>query len=163
MNKGKITVIIANLFVIVMLSYLLLNLLTIPLISPGNKAYMTDRRPSFAWGGMQGEYTLYLDDNSKFKTPIAVRMTGNSYVPESDMDFGTYYWKVESGPFSSGAAKFTLGSSVVLSRTENDIKNEGNTELKVSGLGGGITGLFILGINESFEIEGNENVMAEQA
>jgi len=162
MNKGKAIVIIANLFVIVMLSYLLLNLLTISLISPGNKAYMTDRRPLFSWDGMQEEYTLYLDDNSKFKTPLTTKVIGNSYRPETDMDFGTYYWKVESGPFSSGASKFTLGSSVVLSRQENEIKNEGNTELRLSGIGS-ITGFFILGVNETAQIEGNENVMAEQA
>jgi hypothetical protein len=162
MNQNKILVAALDLVVIGILSFLLLNLITIPLISPGQKAYTTERRPLFSWGGMQGEYVLYLDDNPAFTTPMTAKVESNSYSFDEDLAFGTYYWKIETGPLSSGPGKFTVGSSVILSRSENGIKNEGNTELKLSGISGA-TGFFILGINEYVAIEGHENVKAEQA
>ena len=162
MNKNKIFVAALDLAVIGILSFIFINLITIPLISPENKTYTTDRQPKFSWGGMQGEYVLYVDDNPEFSTPFTAKVADNSHSFGSELDFGTYYWKVQAGPLSSVVSKFTLGSSVILSRSENAIKNEGNAELKLSGISG-VTGFFILGAGEAAAIEGNENVMAEQA
>jgi hypothetical protein len=160
MNRRiKILVMGSDLLVMGILSLLLFNLITIPLVSPDNKSYTTDRRPGFSWGGMQGEYVVLLDDNPKFTAPLTARISGNSYRVAHDLDFGTYYWKVESGPISSGARQLTIGSSVVLSRSEQSVRNEGNVDLKVDRM----TGFFILGVNESAEIKGDENVKAEQA
>lgn len=161
MNKNKILIGAMDLAVIGILTFVFINLVTIPLVSPENMAYTNDRRPALSWGGMQGEYVLYLDDDPQFRTPLEAKVGGNSYAPGSDLDFGTYYWKVESGPFSSGTGMFTLGSSVVLSRDEETVRNEGNADLKLSGLGR-MTGFFILGVNETLEIGRNENVVAEQ-
>jgi hypothetical protein len=158
-RKAKILVMGSDLIVIGILSLLLFNLISIPLFSPDGGAYTTDRKPEFSWGGMQGEYVILLADNPKFASPVTENVSGNSYKMTDDLDFGTYYWKVESGPFSSGVGKFTVGSLVMLSRSENSIKNEGNADLKI----GGITGFFILGVNKSVEIKGEENVRAEQA
>jgi hypothetical protein len=162
MEKLKIFVAALDLAAIGILSFIFINLITIPLVSPQNSAYTTERQPLFSWGGMQGEYVLYVDDTPAFKTPLATRVEGNAYAPGSELDFGTYYWKVQTGPFSSAVGSFTVGSSVILSRSGDAIKNEGNVELKLSGIGG-VTGFFILGVNESAAIEGNENVRAEQA
>ena len=162
MNKNKILVAALDLAVIGVLSFIFINLITIPLFSPSERAYTTHRQPTFSWGGMQGEYVLYVDDNPAFISPLVAKVSGNSYGFGHDLDFGTYYWKVQAGPMSSMVSKFTLGSSVILSRSENAIKNEGNVELKLSGISGA-TGFLILDVGEDAAIEGNENVKAEQA
>jgi hypothetical protein len=107
---------------------------------------------------MQGSYVILLDDNMGFETPITVEVSGNSHVFGEEFDFGTYYWKVESWPFSSEIRRFTLGSSVVVSRTENNVKNEGNVGLLLHSM----TGAFVVGVNESIEIGAEEDVKAEQ-
>jgi hypothetical protein len=158
-RRMKIMVICSDLTAIGILALLLFNLITIPLLSPDNSSYTTDRRPEFSWGGIQGEYVILLDDSPDFAAPLTAVVKGNSYKVAQDLDFGTYYWKVESGPISSGIGKLTIGSSVMLSRSQQAVKNEGNVELKV----GRMTGFFILGVNESAKIDGDENVRAEQA
>lgn len=155
----KILVIGSDMAVMGILVMLLYNLASIPLLSPGNRAYTTDRRPEFSWGGMQDEYVIYLDDSPDFASPITAMVTGNSFKVGSNLDFGTYYWKVESGPLSSGVSKLTVGSSVILSRDQQTIKNEGNADLKVDHM----TGYFVLKANESAEIGEDDNVIAEQA
>jgi hypothetical protein len=155
----KILVIGSDLAVMTILIMLLYNLASIPLHSPGNKAYTTERMPEFSWGGMQGEYVIYLDDSPDFASPVTAMVTGNSFRLGNDLDFGTYYWKVESGPVSSSVWKLTVGSSVMLSRNQQTVKNEGNVDLKVDRM----TGFFVLGANESAEIGEDDNVIAEQA
>jgi len=148
----------ANLIVIALLSLLLVNLVTIPLASPENKIHTIDRSPEFSWGGMQGEYVFFLDDSPKFSSPLKENVTGNSYSLPGKLEFGTYYWKVESGPFSSGTGRVTIDSSVVVARSGKFVRNEGNTNLMFHS----ITGFFVLGVNQTEEIDEGENVKAEQ-
>jgi len=161
MNRAKMSFAAMDLLVIGLLAVLLINLITVPLVSPQHKTYTTERRPEFAWGGMQGEYVLFIDDDQKFKTPVTAEVSGNSYIPAKGLDFGTYYWKVQSGLVSSEVRRLTIGSSVILSRSGNGVKNDGNAELSIHAPS--ITGAFVLGINESVEIGERENVTAEQA
>jgi hypothetical protein len=158
-NKERAFVIVLNLLVIGVLSFVFLNLVTIPLISPRDGIYTTERRTEFSWGGMQREFVIFLDDDPDFASPFTAEVSGNSYRLGKDMDFGTYYWKIESSGMSSSVREFTVGSSVVLAREENEVKNEGNVDLLLHR----ITGLFLLGVDESLEIDGDEDVKAEQA
>ena len=142
----------------VLLLYLILGFFAIPLISPADGLYTTNRKPEFVWGGMQGEFVLFLDDSPDFETPLVRKVSGNSYRFDKPLDFGTYYWKVESSGISSAVRKLTIGSSVVLSREKNIVRNEGNTEVLLHRM----TGAVVLGIGSSVEIEEEENVTAEQ-
>ncbi len=158
MYKAKISIAVLNLLVIGVLSFVFINLVTIPLVSPENGLYTTERKPKFAWGGMQREFVIFLDDDPDFTTPLTREVTGNSYRFERNLDFGTYYWKVVSAGIVSEVRKLTIGSSVIIARKENEVKNEGNVVLLLHR----ITGSFLLGVNESLEIERNEDVNAEQ-
>lgn len=53
------------------------------------------------------------------------------------------------------------GSVVALARDSSQLANAGNVELMVSG--DGMTGMALLGVNESISIGKEENVKAEQA
>jgi hypothetical protein len=159
-NKGKALVMIADLIVIGILSYLFVNLVTIPLVSPESGFYTNDRTPELAWGGMQGEFVLMVDDDPDFGSPMERRVSGNSYIFENSLDFGTYYWKVKFGGISSWTRDFTVGSSVVLARDDEGVRNEGNTEIMVTT--DRVTGMLV-GVGDSLEVEEDENVRAEQA
>ena len=159
MDRAKMSFVILNLVVIVTLSYVFINLVTIPLISPENGLYTTEREPEFVWSGIQGEYVIFLDDDPDFGTPVTEEVSGNSYRFGDVLDLGNYYWKVGSGLITSEVRELTIGSSVVLSREENEMKNEGNVNLLIHR----ITGAFLLGVEESIEIEEDEDVKAEQA
>lgn len=155
----KLSVIFANLLVVGLLVYLLTNITAIPLLEPADGAYTTERRPEFIWGGLYDQYEFFLDDDPNFGSPFISKVSGNSFRLVNDLDFGTYYWKVKSGIFSSSVRKLTIGSSVVLARSENKVKNEGNTEILLHR----VTGSFLLGVGESLEVGEEENVTAEQA
>lgn len=158
-DKERVGVSLANLAVIGMLSFLFLNLVTIPLVSPENGLHTTERRPELVWGGIQGEYVIFLDDDPGFGTPVTKEISGNSYRLGEDLGFGTYHWKVVSGLVASEIREFTVDSSVILARKEEAVRNEGNVDLLIHGL----TGAFVLGVNESLEIGEDEDVRGEQA
>lgn len=145
--------------VIGVLSYVFFSLVTIPLVSPAHGGCTDERRPEFAWGGMQGDFVLLLDQDPDFGSPVMEEVAGNSYRPGEELEFGKYYWKVRSGPISSGVGEFTLDSSVVVSREDKSVRNEGNVELVVHSM----TGAFLLGVGESLEISEDEDVVAEQS
>ncbi|UCC91578.1 MAG: hypothetical protein JSV39_04700 [Candidatus Aenigmatarchaeota archaeon] len=157
-DKVMIGVSLANLAVIGMLSFVFVNLVTIPLVSPENGLYTTERKPELVWGGMQGEYVIFLDEDPGFGTPITKEVSGNSYRLGEDLGFGTYHWKVMSGLVASEIREFTVGSSVVLARKEKEVSNVGNVDLLIHRL----TGAFILGVNKSLEIGEDEDVKGEQ-
>ncbi len=161
MDRTKSTFVIANLAVISLLALLLASLLTIQLASPSEGLRTADRKPLLSWKGMQGEFVVSIDDDPGFASPATARVAGNSYAPSSELGFGTYYWKVESGAISSGVGTFTVASSVIVTRNESGVSNAGNAEILLSGPS--FTGAFVLAVNESAEIGENENVMAEQA
>jgi len=154
----KLGIICANLLVIVLLVALLVNIFTIPLLKPEDRTYITERRPEFMWGGVHREYEFLLDDDENFETPFVAKVLGNSFRFNNDLDFGTYYWKVRSGIFESNVRRFTLGSSVVLTREKNEVRNEGNTDVILHRM----TGAVILKVGSSALVGEEENVTAEQ-
>lgn len=151
-------VVLTNLLVIGLLVYLLANIVTIPLMEPANGEYTTERRPEFVWGGLHKDFVVFLDDNPDFASAFTAKVAGNAFRFVNDLDFGTYYWKVRSGMLSSGVGKFTVSSKVSLSRTESEVRNTGNVDLVLSK----ITGSFVLGVDDSLEVEESEDVRAEQ-
>ncbi len=158
-DKVKTVVMAANLLVIAVLVFVLVNLVTIPLLSPNNGIYTTERRPLFSWGGMQGDFVVLLDDGPDFVSPLREEVPGNEYMPKEDLEFGTYYWMVESGVMKSGIRKFTVDSSVVIMRDDEEVTNEGNTKILLHS----ITGAMVLDPGSSVEVGEEEDVKAEQA
>lgn len=157
-NRMEIFVVVADLSVIALLVFLLVNIMGIPLIEPVNGIYTTERRPEFIWGGLHKDFEILLDDDPGFGTPFSSEVSENSFRFGNDLDFGTYYWKVRSGVFSSGVRKLTVGSSVSLSRAGSEVKNSGNVDVVLHR----ITGSFILGADESLEVGEDEDVEGEQ-
>jgi len=154
---------------------LLINAITIPLLSPAYGLESTKTQPEFAWGGLQGHagkaFIFMVDENPDFSSPITKEVEGNSYRPEDPLEFGTYYWKVVSPECAtSPTGMFTVVSEVAVERENGRLKNTGNSAIALeahmpgrdpgSSARLGLTGL-ILGINESVDI-GGEDVTAKQ-
>jgi hypothetical protein len=119
-----------------------------------------DRTPTFEWTGRASEYTLLIDDDEAFSSPMRFNVRGRSYTPDGEMDFGTYWWKVESDGADTPPMKLSIVSTVSLSRPfTGEVINSGNTPLLVhiSGMAGALT----LPVNESIEM-GGKDVKAEQ-
>jgi hypothetical protein len=120
-----------------------------------------DRTPVFRWSGWEREYELMIDEDGSFASPLTFRVTGTTFEPEEELDFGTYWWKVRTKESESEARAFTVVSTVALSRPERGaVVNSGNTALlvHVSGLAGAVT----LAVNESLETKEDDYVKAEQ-
>jgi hypothetical protein len=66
--------------------------------SPRNGGFTTDRTPTFSWYAVAGAtYTLIVDDDEDFSSPIAnfcTVPTRTSCTPTTNLNPGTYYWKV---------------------------------------------------------------------
>jgi hypothetical protein len=127
---------------------------------PLNGAVIDERRPVFGWSGPSVGYEIFIDEDSAFATPMRFSTTSGAFVPDEDLDFGTYWWKVRSGSSESMPRAFTIVSTVALARPSGTrVVNAGNTALL---LGRGLTGAVTLGVGEDIEIEEEENVTAEQ-
>jgi hypothetical protein len=154
---------------------LLINLLTIPLITPSNGWEGTNRQPEFTWGGLQARngkgFIFMLDEDPGFSSPITKEVYGNTYRSEQLLEFGTYYWKVVSPESAtSPTGMFTVVSEVSVERDNGWLKNTGNSGLALETMDTGrepghltrlgFTGL-ILGVNQTVEV-GGEDVVAKQ-
>jgi hypothetical protein len=163
MMKLKISpgIILANLTVIGLAIITVMNMSTIQPIYPFDGMVIHDRNPSFEWTGMQQSYNLMIDDNPGFESSLEFTVTGNVHQLEQQLDFGEYWWKLESDELETKPRQFTLVSTVALSRmNQNVLRNSGNTDLLVhrSSLLGAIT----LAVNQTIKICEEENVKAEQ-
>lgn len=160
LDKATKNAVLANLIAAGIIIVAALNLFTIPLFEPLDRSVTTDVRPSFSWGGFQKSYEIMIDDNPEFTSPVAENVSVNSYIPDENMEFGTYYWKVaslESG-ISSPVRSFTIDSEVALERSGKALTNAGNVGIKLVRLTGSVS----MKVNESMEIGGNEDVRASQ-
>lgn len=131
-------------------------------ITLGPKGEIFERKPEFKWIGLPISYTIIIDDNPDFTTPITEKVKGNSYTPENDLALGDYYWKIK-GIRNSNVQKFSLLSKVSLERLEEErLKNDGNVKLRL-GLVPGAIGAAVLDINQSLKIGKEvEEVTAKQ-
>ena len=153
--KNKI-IIIVNLIVLTIL-FTHFNIL---LEYPKNNERLFDKSIELKWKGNYEEYILYIDEDEEFKSPTIKKVTGNFYV--ANLDFGTYYWKIETEKMRSATWKFVIDSKVAINMIEKDnkieIKNVGNTDLDLE-LRNPVTGLTIIDLpeQESKEFE-KENI-----
>ncbi len=160
MKKKDMALITANIAAVA----ILMNVFSIPLISPEPGTKITEIRPEFVWGGLAGHAVLYLDDDPDFRSPVEWEIDGHSFRPDKPLGFGTYYWKVNGrNGLESLPSTFTVVSEVSVSRTGDMIVNTGNTNIFVSAVerNGMVTGM-VLGINQSTDIRREENVTAWQ-
>ena len=155
---------------------LLISMFSIPLLGPSWGTATTERRPVFSWGGfrLQGSvgYIIMIDEDMEFTSPLTKEVQGNSFRPEEPLEFGTYYWKVLLPErATSPTGMFTVVSEVSVERDEDRLLNTGNSGIALetikpgrepgSSTRPGLTGYF-LGVNQSVEIGGNEDVIASQ-
>ncbi|MCK4714562.1 MAG: hypothetical protein KAT35_03230, partial [Candidatus Aenigmarchaeota archaeon] len=120
-----------------------------------------DRTPLFEWSGWDDSYELIIDDDPDFSTPMVFKVTGRTFVPSKEFDFGSYWWKVRTEEGESDPKTFTIVSKVEISRMEPvRIVNTGNTDLFVHS--SAVTGAFTVGVNETLEVGEEDNVKAEQ-
>ena len=128
MKIKKEIIIALNLIIIT----LLLNQFNILLEHPKNNVHLIDKEIELKWNGDYENYTVYIDENKNFETPVIKKITGNSYIID-ELDFGTYYWKVEKNNISSQVWKFTVYSKVAINMIEKEnsveIENVGNTDI----------------------------------
>ena len=128
---------------------------------PYNGMVTDDRTPAFQWSGHRQAYELLIDDDPGFGSPLSYATFGNSHEVREEMAFGTYWWKVRSDSAESAPARFTIVSTVELSRMRPGmIRNSGNVPLLVHL--GGLTGAATLAVNQTLEIEEGQDVKAEQ-
>ena len=154
-------VIMVNLAVVAIAASWYMNLSSLQVLFPLNNMVTEDRAPLFEWSGAAGSYELLIDDDQDFSSPMAFNVSGNRYRPSQELDFGTYWFKLKSEGAETMPRKFTVVSSVALSRQEmGTIRNSGNTALLVHM--GGLTGAVTLAVNRTLEIGENEDVKAEQ-
>lgn len=157
MKIKKEIIIVLNLIVVT----ILLTHFNILLEYPKNNEHLLDKDIELRWKGNYDEYKLYIDENKEFNSPIIKKVTGNSYFIDN-LDFGTYYWKIETEKISSPTWKFTIDSNIAINMIEKEdsieIKNVGNTDLNLE-LRNPVTGLVVLDLpyQESKEFE-KENI-----
>ena len=150
--------VLGNLVSIAVILYLVAGVTSISLLTPFTGEVTDNRMPTLSWSGLQGHYTVMLDDNPDFVSPIEKETFGNRMKLQEGLDFGKYYWKVVSNGIESRTGEFSIVSTVELSRSGEEVKNTGNTNVWLSS----ITGAFVLGVNESAGANEEENVKAEQ-
>jgi hypothetical protein len=122
-----------------------------------------DRSPEFEWYGNYEEYNLLVDDDNSFDNPLLdVKLIGNSFNYDGELDIGEYYWKVigtkDGKLVESSVFKFGVKSVVAYSIRDNILINKGNTKSKL----GSITGDVVLDPNRGVEIDEGGNYTLEQ-
>ncbi|MCD4666750.1 hypothetical protein K8R47_02995 [archaeon] len=101
--------------------------------NPNNNDRITGRVVQFNWEGAAEGYTILIDDNEEFTSPIIKEVTNNSL--ELDLKPGTYYWKVQTDNLESPVWKFYIDTEVVINLETGDeslkIINKGNDNLNL--------------------------------
>lgn len=146
---------------------LLLSNLGVLLVSPIDGFESFEREVVFDWSGWGKEYTILLDDDDDFNSPIIKKVTGNFYVVD-DLEIGKYYWKVQKEAVESHVRSFEIKSLVGLDVVEDDeeiiLRNSGNVDETISATNS-ITGQVVFDVDYGDEVEiekGNWEVVAKQ-
>ncbi|MFW5813755.1 MAG: T9SS type A sorting domain-containing protein [Fibrobacterota bacterium] len=87
---------------------------TVPSLVRYDGATTSDPRPVFEWSSVEGatSYKLMLADNGSFSDAFTFLLTETVYSPQTDLDYGTWYWKVSS---SRDDALYSIADSLVIS------------------------------------------------
>lgn len=165
MKKLTLAIIIVNLILLVGIVYSL----NIKLIYPADNEKIFETKPMLTWEGYSNKYTILIDDNKEFSSPIKEIVYDNHYTLNKNLDFGKYYWQVSSLLSSSKVNEFEVVSKVAIkvNRTEGnvDLYNDGNANLNVTVEDSGIlTGAFIIEVkkNRIFINKDNRSLNAKQ-
>lgn len=143
------------------IAILILFIILTSTITLNPKGEICERKPTFEWLGLPTSYVIMIDDNPYFSTPVTAQVNGKTYALENSLELGDHYWKVK-GLRESKVQKFTIVSRVSLKREDEDMRNDGNTRLKL-GIQPGVTGAVVLDINHTIKLEKNvEEVTAKQ-
>lgn len=121
---------------------------------------LREREVMLKWYGLYREYTIYVDDNREFTSPIIIKTERKNYPIE--LEPGTYFWKIKAGKISSFVKKLEIDSSVSIKVRNNSLENDGNVDLNVSLEG--ITGAVVaeLPYKGRIKIEDNYNITAKE-
>lgn len=116
--------------------------------TPLNRSFTTDTTPTFTWNAVTGAtYTLQVDDDSAFGSPVANFCTSNtvtSCTPTAALPANIYYWRVNlNGSPSAVSWTLTVTTSVPTAPTlvdppTNKVTNDSTPDLfwnAVSGTG----------------------------
>jgi len=91
---------------------------------------LKEREVRLRWLAVYKNYTLYIDDNKEFTSPIAIKTERKNYPIE--LGPGTYFWKIKAGRMSSPVKKIILDSDVSIGVKNNSLENNGNVDLNIS-------------------------------
>lgn len=121
---------------------------------------LREREVMLKWYGLYREYTIYVDDNREFTSPIIIKTERKNYPIE--LEPGVYFWKIKAGKISSFVKKLEIDSSVSIKVRNNSLENDGNVDLNVSLEG--ITGAVVaeLPYKGRIKVEGNYNITAKE-
>lgn len=149
----KTTVIGINLVVIV----ILLAIMIYPL-KPGIN--LKEREVRLRWFSLYKNYTLYVDDNREFTSPMMIKTERRDYPIE--LEPGIYFWKVKAGKMSSPVKSLELDSDVSIKIEDNSLENDGNVDLNISLES--ITGAIVIDLpyKDKIKLEDNSNITAKQ-
>ncbi len=161
MERRAFEIVMVNFTVIGLALAAFVALGSVQTLYPYNGLVTSDRTPAFEWSGWEDSYEILIDDDPSFSTPMTFDVSGRVFTPSSDMDFGSYWWKVKTEGSESESKTFSIVSKVEISRTNpTTVVNTGNTDLSI--YSSAVTGAFTLGVNEELEIGEDDNVKAEQ-
>lgn len=124
----------------------------------GPHGAITDVEPSFKWASPYGDVRLLVDDDLGFENPLVdVPVKGNKFTLSDKLDFGKYYWRVDSSGGSSLIGQFVLDSMIKMDVEEDKLRNEGNTDVAIDT----VTGRTILEIGEETDLQEGENIVSQ--
>lgn len=154
MNNMQVkTIVIANLIIIAVF----LGSMIYPL-EP--EIHAKEREAVLRWAAPYSSYTLYLDDNSEFTSPLVAHTSLKQHT--LSLEPGKYFWKVRSGMIRSTTKSFTLDSEVSITIAGKTLRNDGNVGLNASL--SGVSGAVAAEIPYKGELDIGENrsVMVKQ-
>lgn len=91
---------------------------------------LRERDVRLRWYGVYKNYTLYVDDNREFTSPIVVKTERRDYPIE--LEPGVYFWKIRAGGISSFVKKLEIDSAVSIKVRNDSLENDGNVDLNVT-------------------------------
>lgn len=150
----KTAIIGINIFVIAVL----LSVFIYPLKPEIN---LKQKEVTLKWFAIYKNYTIYIDDNKEFTSPIEIKTEMKTYP--LTLEPGTYYYKIKAGKISTPIMRLDMESGVSIKLTNDTLENDGNTDLSISLETP--TGAVILDLpyKEKLELkENNYNITAKQ-
>lgn len=135
-------------------------LLTMMIYPLKPEIHSKEREVKLRWLAIYKNYTLYIDDNKEFTSPMIIKTERKDYPIE--LEPGIYFWKIKSGKISSPVKKLALYSDVSIKVKDNSLENDGNVDLNISLETP--TGAVVMDLpyKDKVKIENNVNITAKE-